>query len=79
MDIYLNDEIIDAFSFIVTRDSAYEKGREIVEKMKYLIPRKLYPMPVQAVVENKVIARLQREAAENHNSIGRQTKDRGAR
>lgn len=57
MDIYLNDEIIDAFSFIVTRDFAYEKGKEIVEKMKYLIPRKLYPMPVQAVVENKAIAR----------------------
>lgn len=57
MDIYLNDEIIDAFSFIVTRDLAYEKGKEIVEKMKYLIPRKLYPMPVQAVVENKAIAR----------------------
>lgn len=57
MDIYLNDEIIDAFSFIVTRDSAYEKGKEIVEKMKYLIPRKLYPMPVQAVVENKAVAR----------------------
>lgn len=57
MDIYLNDEIIDAFSFIVTRDTAYEKGKEIVEKMKYLIPRKLYPMPVQAVVENKAIAR----------------------
>lgn len=57
MDIYLNDDIIDAFSFIVTRDSAYVKGKEIVEKMKYLIPRKLYPMPVQAVVENKPIAR----------------------
>lgn len=57
MDIYLNDEIIDAFSFIVTRDLAYEKGKEIVEKMKHLIPRKLYPMPVQAVVENKAIAR----------------------
>lgn len=57
MDIYLNDEIIDAFSFIVTRDSAYKKGKEIVEKMKHLIPRKLYPMPVQAVVENKAIAR----------------------
>lgn len=57
MDIYLNDEIIDAFSFIVTRDAAYDKGKEIVQKMKHLIPRKLYPMPVQAVVENKAIAR----------------------
>ena len=57
MDIYLNDDIVDALSFIVTRDSAYAKGKEIVEKMKYLIPRKLYPMPVQAMVENKAIAR----------------------
>lgn len=57
MDIRLNDEAIDAFSSIVTRDSAADKGREIVEKMKYLIPRKLYPMPVQSVVENKPIAR----------------------
>lgn len=57
MDIYLNDDPVDAFSFIVTRDSAYEKGRDIVEKLKYLIPRKLYPMPVQSVVENKPIAR----------------------
>lgn len=57
MDIYLNDDLIDAFSFIVPRDQAYEKGKTIVEKMKHLIPRKLYPIPVQAMVENKAIAR----------------------
>ena len=57
VDIGLNDEQVDAFSFIVSRDKAYEKGKEIVGKMKYLIPRKLYPMPVQSIVENKVIAR----------------------
>lgn len=57
MDIHLNDEPIDALSFVVTRDSAYAKGHEIVEKMKHLIPRKLYPMPVQAMVEGRAIAR----------------------
>lgn len=57
MDIWLNDDIVDAFSTIIPREKATIRGREIVEKMKYLIPRKLYPMPVQAVVENKPIAR----------------------
>lgn len=57
MDIYLNDDIVDALSFIVPREQAHDRGKKIVEKMKYLIPRKLYPMPVQAVVENRSIAR----------------------
>ena len=57
LDIFLNDEIVDAFSSIVYRDEAYTTGRILVEKMKYVIPRKLYPMPVQAVVEHKAIAR----------------------
>lgn len=57
MDIWLNDEIVDAFSFILPRDSSFERGKQIVQKMKHVIPRKLYPMPVQSVVENRVIAR----------------------
>lgn len=57
LDILLNDDYVDAFSCVVYRDEAYEIGRRIVEKMKYVIPRKLYPMPVQAVVEHKAIAR----------------------
>jgi len=57
MDIWLNDESVDAFSFVLHRDKAHDKGRTIVERMKYLIPRKLYPMPVQSVIENKVVAR----------------------
>ena len=57
MDIWLNDEIVDAFSFILPRDKSFERGKQIVQKMKHVIPRKLYPMPVQSVVENKVIAR----------------------
>ncbi len=57
LDIFLNDDIVDAFSCVVYRDEAYDIGRKVVEKMKYVIPRKLYPMPVQAVVEHKTIAR----------------------
>ena len=57
LDIYLNDDLVDAFSCIVHRENAYEIGHQIVEKMKYVIPRKLYPMPVQAVVEHKALAR----------------------
>ena len=57
MDIWLNDEIVDAFSFILPRSSSFERGKQIALKMKHVIPRKLYPMPVQSVVENRVIAR----------------------
>ena len=57
MDIWLNDEMVDAFSFILPRDKSFERGKQIVQKMKHVIPRKLYPMPVQSVVENKVIVR----------------------
>ena len=57
MDILVNAEKVDALSFIIHRDKAYQRGKEMVEKLREIIPRQMFDVPIQAAVENKIIAR----------------------
>jgi GTP-binding protein LepA len=57
LDMLINKEVVDALSFIVFKESAYERGRKMCEKLKKEIPRHLFEIPIQAAVGGKVIAR----------------------
>lgn len=57
VDIMVNNEVIDALAVIVHETKTYSLGRKIVDKMAEVIPRQMFPVPVQAVIGGKIIAR----------------------
>ncbi len=57
MDILVNGDMVDALSVIVHKDKAYERGRELIEKLRSLIPRQMYEVAIQAAIGSRIIAR----------------------
>src|SRR4030042_2347024 len=57
VDIMVNHQLVDVLSFIIYKDKAYTRARKLVEKLKEIIPRQMYEVPLQATIERKIIAR----------------------
>jgi len=57
VDILVNHQLVDALSFVIHKDKAYTRARKIVEKLKGIIPRQMYEVPLQAAIEGTIIAR----------------------
>jgi len=57
MDILINNEEVDAFSYVVPKDQSYQRGRALAEKLRELIPRQMFDIPIQAKAGNRIMAR----------------------